>query len=175
MTWTDLIHDGIEQNYKAADRLMSLVKDDELGWKPATGKNWMTVGQLLKHIPEACGACCKGFVTGDWGMPEGMSMTDLPPEAMLPPAESLATVASVAEARALLAADKQVALAMVAQAGEADLENRITVAPWDPNDPKPLGMHLFGMVLHLNQHKGQLFYYLKLMGRDVNTMDLWGA
>jgi hypothetical protein len=30
------------------------------------------------------------------------------------------------------------------------------------------------MVGHLNQHKGQLFYYLKLQGKDVNTMHLWG-
>jgi hypothetical protein len=30
------------------------------------------------------------------------------------------------------------------------------------------------MVQHLDSHKSQLFYYLKLMGRDVNTMNLWG-
>jgi hypothetical protein len=30
------------------------------------------------------------------------------------------------------------------------------------------------MSVHLNQHKGQLFYYLKLMGEDVKTEDLWG-
>ncbi len=72
MTWTDLITCGIDEAYKASDNLMSLVKDDELDWKPATGKNWMTVGQLLKHMTEACGLCCKGFVTGDWGLPEGM-------------------------------------------------------------------------------------------------------
>jgi hypothetical protein len=27
---------------------------------------------------------------------------------------------------------------------------------------------------HLAQHKGQLFYYLKLQGKPVNTTDLWG-
>ena len=31
------------------------------------------------------------------------------------------------------------------------------------------------MIAHLAQHKGQLFYYLKLMGKDVKTDDLWGA
>ena len=64
---------------------------------------------------------------------------------------------------------------MVAQAGEANLEGQITTAPWEPDAPKNRwAMHLFGMVVHLNQHKGQLFYYLKLMGRDVNTGHLWG-
>jgi hypothetical protein len=27
---------------------------------------------------------------------------------------------------------------------------------------------------HLQQHKGQLFYYLKLQGKPVNTEHLWG-
>jgi len=31
------------------------------------------------------------------------------------------------------------------------------------------------MIQHLNQHKGQLFYYLKLQGKPVSTPDLWGA
>jgi len=37
-----------------------------------------------------------------------------------------------------------------------------------------LGWHLLQMVRHLDQHKGQLFYYLKLQGEPVNTADLWG-
>jgi len=31
------------------------------------------------------------------------------------------------------------------------------------------------MIAHLVQHKGQLFYYLKLMGKDVSTADLWNV
>jgi hypothetical protein len=174
MKWSDLIRSGIEDNYRAADNLMALVKDEDLAWKPATGKNWMTTGQLLQHLTEACGMCCKGFVTGDWGMPEGMDMADMPADSMLPPAEKLPTVTSVADARKKLAADKVLALAMVAQAGDANLEGQLTTAPWQPEVAKPLGQLLNEMVGHLNQHKGQLFYYLKLMGRDVNTGHLWG-
>ena len=29
------------------------------------------------------------------------------------------------------------------------------------------------MIWHLGQHKAQLFYYLKLQGKNVNTMNLW--
>ena len=37
-----------------------------------------------------------------------------------------------------------------------------------------LGHRLLGMIGHLTQHKAQLFYYLKLQGKPVNTMHLWG-
>ena len=46
-------------------------------------------------------------------------------------------------------------------------------APWNPQ-PVQLGQQLLGMVNHLNQHKGQLFYYLKLQGKPVNTMHYYG-
>ncbi|MDE0394080.1 MAG: hypothetical protein OYK82_04805, partial [Gammaproteobacteria bacterium] len=36
-----------------------------------------------------------------------------------------------------------------------------------------LFQHCNGMIWHLAQHKGQLFYYLKLQGKPVNTMHLW--
>jgi len=36
-----------------------------------------------------------------------------------------------------------------------------------------LGLRLLQMIEHLKMHKSQLFYYLKLQGLPVNTMDLW--
>ena len=62
------------------------------------------------------------------------------------------------------------------EAGEQRLENEMVAAPWDPSDMKmSLGMQMLGMVGHLQQHKAQLFYYLKLQGKDVNTWHLYGA
>ena len=166
--WTSLIKSEIESTYHATEGLMKMVDPTSLAWKPATGSNWMTTGQLLDHLTNACGACMKGFVTGDWGIP-----ADAPPEAMLPPAEKLPAVTSVADAQAKLAADKQVALAMLAKAGEKDLAGKSVDAPWDPTK-KPLGLQMLHMVNHLQQHKGQLFYYLKLQGKPVHTGSLWG-
>jgi uncharacterized damage-inducible protein DinB len=134
----------------------------------------MTVGQLLKHIANACGAGCKGFATGDWGLPEGMKFEDIPPEEMLPPAENLPAAESVEEARKALAEDKVLALQMVDQAGEDALQNRMVPTPWAPGVELALGRQLLLMVQHLDRHKGQLFYYLKLQGQAVNTGDLWG-
>ncbi len=175
MKWTELVTTAVEENYPVVDALMAQVADGELDWKPSTGSNWMTTGQLLMHLTSSCGACFKGFVTGDWGMPEGMKMEDLPKEEMLPPAEALPTVETVAQARELLAKDKQIALDMLARAGEDDLTNKQLSAPWDPSGTKvALGHHLLGMVIHLQSHKSQLFYYLKMQGKDLNTMHLWG-
>jgi uncharacterized damage-inducible protein DinB len=173
MNWMELLKSEIEYTYGVADKLLDLVDDEHLDWKPSTGSNWMTTGQLLMHVTKACGTTFRGFITGDWGLPEGAEVSDLPPEEMLPPAEKLPTIGSVAEAKRLLAEDKQLALDMLVKCNEDKLANEITTAPWDPTEVV-LGHRLLQMVGHLNQHKGQLFYYLKLQGKPVNTSNLWG-
>jgi len=176
MNWTELLTAAIDENFRVADKLMAEVTDAELDWKPATGTNWMSTGQLLHHMTISCGFCCRGFLTGDWGMPECADAPegDTPETDMLPPAEALPTTDSVQAARDALAADKQIALDTVAQAGEDKLGNEKVAPPWEPDGARLYGEQFLGMVLHLQSHKSQLFYYLKLMGRDVNTMHLWG-
>ncbi|MBN1935965.1 MAG: DinB family protein [Anaerolineae bacterium] len=172
MNWTELIKTEIETTYAVTEALLNLVDADSLDWKPSTGSNWMTVGQLLHHLAvDGCGAPMRGFVTGDWGMPpEG----EVSAEEMLSPADKLPSVDSVAQAKTLLAADKELALEMLARCSEADLANKPVAAPWNPTAPKALGYQLLQMVWHLGQHKGQLFYYLKLQGKPVHTGHLWG-
>ena len=174
MNWTELLKSEIESAYATTSNLLDKVDPGSMNWKPATGANWMTMGQLLMHISNACGAGCRGFVTGDWGLPPGMKMEDIPPEEMLPPAEKLPTAESLEQVRDLLANDKAIALQMVAQAGERDLENQKMAAPWAHNVEMSLGRHLLSMVQHLERHKSQLVYYLKLQGEQVNTADLRG-
>jgi len=174
MTWTQLLKTEIETTYTTTEKLLDKVDPSTLGWKPETGANWMTVGQLLMHITNACGAGCRAFATGDWGLPEGVKAEDIPLEEMLPPAEKLPAIDSVETARRLLAEDKTIALQTIAQAGEQDLANKQVAAPWSPGVESPLGRHFLQMVQHLDRHKAQLFYYLKLQGHDVRTADLWG-
>jgi len=133
----------------------------------------MTTGQLLMHLSSSCGAPFKGFVTGDWGFPKGVDVTKLSPEEMLPPAEKMPTVTSVAETRELLRKDKKTTLEILAKCSEKDLGQKPATAPWDPT-PLILGRRLLQMLDHLKQHKGQLFYYLKLQGKPVHTGDMWG-
>lgn len=170
MNWTELLKAEIQSAYATTDKLMGLVDDKALEWKPSTGTNWMTTGQLLKHIAEGCGVAFRGFITGDWGMPEGTDMSEM---TQLPPAEKMPAIESVAEARRLLDEDRRLAIDTLATRGEEALAHDKAPAPWDPAE-MVLGHRLLQMVEHLKQHKGQLFYYLKLQGKPVNTGDLWG-
>jgi len=173
MNWSQLLQAEIESSFAVTEKLISMVDDTALGWKPAADNNWMTTGQLLKHLSESCGGGFRGFVTGDWGLPEGVKWEDIPPAEMLPPAEKLPAVTSVAEAKQLMQNDKKIALETLAACSEEVLANQPAPAPWDPTEIS-LGHRLLQMVDHLKQHKGQLFYYLKLQGQPVNTGNLWG-
>jgi hypothetical protein len=174
MNWTQLLKSEIESTYATTFKLLDKVRPESLDWRPGSGSNWMTVSQLLKHISSACGAGCQAFVTGDWGLPPGVKVEDLSPEEMLPPAEKLPGTDSVESARLALLEDKTLALRMIDQTGENELAARKLAAPWAPGREFVLGWHLLQMVRHLELHKAQLFYYLKLQGESVNTADLWG-
>ena len=80
-------------------------------------------------ISNACGMGIKGFSTGDWAMPEGMDMSDIPPEEMLPSADKMATADSVVEVRELLAAGKKTALETLMGCTEERLNNEFAPAP----------------------------------------------
>ena len=172
MTLTQVLVAEAETAYTVAEGLFRRVADDELSWRPAAGRNWMTVGQLLMHCASfGCGKAIQGFVKGDWGLPEGTEVEDA---THVPPAAVLPSVVSVEQALEFLANDRRLALSCIASAAEGDLLGRRVVAPWGGPEAS-LFEHLLHMVAHLAQHKGQLFYYLKLMGKDVKTCDLWGA
>jgi uncharacterized damage-inducible protein DinB len=173
MSWHGLLKREIESTYKVTERLVDLVDDDKLEWKPETGSNWMTTGQLLMHISNGCGAGFKGFVAGDWGLPEDFDPSQMKPEDMMPPAEKMPTLGSVAEAKRLLAEDKATAIEMLGRCTDEELSTEPAPAPWDESK-MILGHRLLQMVEHLKVHKDQLFYYLKLQGKPVNTEHLWG-
>ena len=174
MTLTDVLLNEIGTTYDIAEKLFLRVGDDELSWKPATGTNWMTVGQLMMHCASfGCGKAVQGFVTGEWPLssePEAENRKEIE---HVPPATALPSVSSTCEALKLLAIDRELAISSVMQAGENPMLTRCLYAPWGGPE-YTLFQHLLHMIDHLAQHKGQLFYYLKLMGKDVNTADLWG-
>jgi uncharacterized damage-inducible protein DinB len=172
MNWRELITFEMNNNYATTRKLFEIVDDGELSWKPETGDNWMTTGQLLQHLATANEMVFKGFATGDWGIPTEQ-MAEMSPEEMLPPAEKLPTVASVKEALAMLEKDQKAAESVLADCSDEQLATQPAPAPWDQDDIK-LGHRLLHMVGHLQNHKGQLFYYLKLMGKSVNTQHLYG-
>jgi hypothetical protein len=171
VTLKDVLVEEAETTYAVTRNLMRRAGDAELSWKPAGGcTEWMSLGQLLMHCASyGCGKALQGFVRGNWAASgEDLGSTHLPPAAALP------SVASVSEALELLEADRALAMACIAETGEADLLAQHVAAPWG-GPAVSLFQQLLHMIAHLAQHKGQLFYYLKLMGRDVRTADLWAA
>jgi uncharacterized damage-inducible protein DinB len=174
MTLKDMLTQEAEATYAVTQQLFRRVSDTDLGWKPASeGVEWMTVGQLLMHCAAyGCGKSVQAFVTGDWGPMSGGEGAEA--VAQLPPASALPTVASVEQALELLEEDRVLALQWIAAVEEEHLLGAKLAAPWG-GAPLTLFQHLLHMIAHLVQHKGQLFYYLKLMGHDVRTPDLWGA
>jgi uncharacterized damage-inducible protein DinB len=172
-TLTDVLLDEAQATYVVTEKLFRRVQDADLDWRPATtGTEWMTTGQLLMHCAcFGCGKAARGFVTGDWGV-ELSEYGETGEHSHLPPASELPAVASVSDALRLLEADRALTMDAIAQADAADLLAGSLPAPW--GGPRlPLFRHILHMIAHLAQHKGQLFYYLKLMGRDVCTSDLW--
>jgi len=165
MNWTELLNAEVSSTYGTVEGLLDLVDDSRLDWRPDGGDNWMSTGQLLKHITTACGLCFQGFVTGDWGEQGDVEN--------MPTSESMPAAASVEDARAELRKDRELASAMIAKAGEESLANTECPAPWDPS-PMKLGRRLLQMVGHLDSHKSQLFYYLKLQGEAVHTGHFYG-
>ncbi len=163
MNWTALLTSEIEDTYRATEGLMDLVDEDKLDWTPDSEAEWMSTRRLLRHLSDACGWCAANFVHDRWPQIMKGNPEDQPP----------ASIENVAEAKAELAMDKQRALDAIAAAGEEALGSRIIAAPWDPTE-RPLGQHVLQMIDHLKAHKSQLFYYLKLQGKPVNTFTLYG-
>jgi hypothetical protein len=102
-----------------------------------------------------------------------VDLSKIPPEEMLPPAEKMPTIGTVVETKKLLSEDMHLALDILNQCNETKLSEEKAPAPWDPHG-MILGHRLLQMIEHLKLHKAQLFYYLKLQGKPVNTGHLWG-
>ena len=172
MDWKELLSEEIKHTYGVAAHLLDLVEPDMLTWKPSEENNWLTVGQLILHLTEACGVNVKGFVTGVWDYQQSASQQDRL-HTDLPSAQEFPEAKDIEQVKQLLLDDYQMTLNLLDSCSEYDLSKKKVSAPWDPQEVI-LGYRILQMVDHLKQHKGQLFYYLKLQGKPVNTLDLWG-
>lgn len=173
ITLKQVLLEEAEKTYATTGKLFRKVDDSELTWKPGTGKNWMSMGQLLMHCAhDGCGQAFIVFVKEDFG-PVGEEMPGDQGGDHLAAAEDLTAVESVEQAINILKDDLELTRNCISEVEETDLLSKRSVAPWGGPE-MCLFQHLLMMIAHLAQHKGQLFYYLKLMGKDVDTYDLWG-
>ncbi|MBT8400717.1 MAG: DinB family protein [Rhodothermia bacterium] len=173
MTLKEVLRLELEQMYSVTEALFELVDDGSLDWKPSTGSNWMNTGQLIMHCATACGSMFRGYISNDWSPPEGYEMPEGSEFEGLPPAEALPSAASVDNAMGMLKRDRKTALENLEKVDESRLLSHSFAPPWGGPE-MTLFQHLLMSIWHLGQHKGQLFYYLKLQGQDVDTHSLWG-
>lgn len=150
-------HEQIEKTV----HLINLLPADRLSWKPAIPGAW-PVDVLLGHLLECLAGFCAvlGAVEPD-RLAHFAKLRDLPVNHPCSPAEAVNRIAlyraSIDEGFALLT--------------DADLGK--TVPTVFVSHGEPLQTLLLGNLEHLINHKHQLFTYLKQMGVDISTPDLY--
>ena len=150
------------QSVQPAEKLIAMVPADKLDWKP--GPTFMSLGQVLCHLSDGLGGGLESVVSGKWPSTEemeaGMKLENMPS-------------CGVQEALSKLEKDKAILRATLDGISEDDFTNRVVSVPWGWK--AKFEIMSFGFLGHFNNHKMQLFTYLKLLGLPVNTESLYGA
>lgn len=150
------------ESVRPAEKLIAMVPADKLDWKP--GPTFMSLGQVVCHLSDGLGGGFEMLLSGKWPpseeMEAGMKLENMPS-------------CGVQEALGKLEKDKKVLRTALDGISEADFTNRVVSVPWGWNAKlEIMAVHFLG---HFNNHKMQLFTYLKLLGLPVNTESLYGA
>ena len=150
--------------YKATAHLLRMAPEERWTYRPAEG-NWMSLGQLARHLTDATGVGLRGFITSDWGPP---------PEdgEMMPTAEKM-PLCTKDEALRALEDDRLLMHEMLDSLPAEEFSHRTVSAPW--GGERPLWYYCLQMVEHQIAHRMQLFQYLKQLGLPVTTNDLYGG
>lgn len=150
------------QSVGPAEKLIGMVPADKLDWKP--GPTFMSTGQVLAHLSDGIGGGLEMLLSGKWPsmeeMEKGMKLANMP-------------ACGVQEALAKLEKDKAILRSTLDGISEDDFTNRVVSVPWGWQ--AKLEIMSVSFLGHFNNHKMQLFTYLKLLGLPVNTETLYGA
>jgi hypothetical protein len=161
MTKIELYEVAME-SVRPGEKLIGMAPADKLGWKP--GPTFMSLGQVVCHLSDGLGGGFETLLSGKWPSPEemeaGMKLENMPS-------------CGVQEALDKLEKDKKILRAALDGISEADFTNRVVSVPWGWKAKlEIMGLSFLG---HFNNHKMQLFTYLKLLGLPVNTETLYGV
>jgi DinB family protein len=151
------IHEQVERT----DHLVRLFPPDKLDWTPATPGAW-TAGILLGHLLECFAGFCAVLNAAEPGRLAHLNeLRALPVNRRCSPEEAAARIA-------IYGAHIDRGFALLHDADLGRLVSTVFVTQGEP-----LLTLLLGNLEHLINHKHQLFTYLKLMGVEVNSRDLY--
>jgi hypothetical protein len=157
---TSLLLAKIEQQIELAAGLVALVPDDKLEWQPAPAA--FQLGNLLGHLLEACaGFCAALYKFKPQELAHFTRLRDLPVNHRCDAREATERLRDylkyIREGFATLT--------------DSDLARRV------PTVFVPAGEAVLTILLanleHFINHKHQLFFYLKLLGVEVGTAQLY--
>ena len=155
-------YEVVLENYRPAEKLIRMVPADKMNWAP--GPTFMSAGQLVSHLSEGIGGGLEMLLTGKWPstqeMEEGMKLENLPSS-------------NTQEALDKLEKDKKILRQVLDGLSEEDFTSKVVSVPWGWN--AKMERMAINFLSHFNNHKMQLFTYLKLIGLPVNTETLYGV
>jgi hypothetical protein len=148
-------------DYKPAETLIGMVPADRLDWQP--GPTFMSLGQVVCHLSDGLGGGLEMVLSGKWPSMEemevGMKLENLPS-------------CSLQEALDKLEQDEKILRQVLDGMSEEDFTNKVVSVPWGWS--AKMERMAIAFLEHFNNHKMQLFTYLKLLGLPVNTQTLYG-
>jgi len=150
----------IEDQADRAEHLLELIPDDKLNWFPCEGS--MAVCEVLGHLLECfAGFCATSYVLYPQQLAHFADLRNRP----------VNHCCSKDEARERIAEYLNCVREGFRILTDEDLSLRIPTVL--DREPRSVATILLGNLEHLTNHKYQLFFYLKLLGLKVATVDLY--
>jgi len=160
MTKNDF-YEIVMQSVRPTEKLIGMVPADKLDWKP--GPAFMNIGQVICHLSDGLGVGLEMVLSGKWPpmeeMEAGMKLENMP-------------TCGIQEALGKIEKDKMALRSALDSLSEVDFTHRVVSVPWGWTAKFEIMSVAF--LGHFNNHKMQLFIYLKLLGLPVNTESLYG-
>lgn len=144
----------------STEEMLRLIPSDKLEWKPT--ENSFTVGQLLAHLTGALGVYARGIAKGEWGFKSMRERFVL--NRRTPPM-------NVEDAIAALKSGHEEFRSLLGSLSEDEFRNSEIDSPQFGIAPR-WRLVMLAIEHHLN-HRAEMFMYLKLLGVNVNTGNLY--
>ena len=155
-----LLLSKLEEQIERTDHLITLIPAENLEWKPMP--NSLRVCDVIGHLLEClAGFCAALFAVNPEGLAHFASLKERP----------VNHCCGIDEARQRISEYSECIRKGFAILRDDDLARRIPTV-FTPQGEAAMTI-LLGNLEHLINHKYQLFFYLKLMGVEVGTTDLY--